>query len=84
MRTQHLRLQVLLNLCVVLFCGAANAADEQSNLNIARINGKPNFNGIWQAMNTAHWNLEAHPACHHLSKYPADLDDPTMYADFSN
>jgi len=62
MRTQHLHLQVLLNLCVVLFCGAANAADEQSNFNIARINGNPNFNGIWQAMNTAHWNLEAHSA----------------------
>ncbi len=24
--------------------------------------GKPNLNGIWQAMNTAHWNIEAHPA----------------------
>ena len=24
--------------------------------------GKPNLNGIWQAMNTAHWNLESHPA----------------------
>jgi hypothetical protein len=24
--------------------------------------GKPNFNGIWQAMNTANWNLEAHSA----------------------
>ena len=27
-----------------------------------RIGGKPNLNGIWQAHNTAHWNLEAHPA----------------------
>jgi hypothetical protein len=27
-----------------------------------RIAGKPNLNGIWQAMNTAYWNLEAHPA----------------------
>jgi hypothetical protein len=27
-----------------------------------RINGKPNLNGIWQAMNTANWNLEAHAA----------------------
>lgn len=27
-----------------------------------RINGRPNFNGIWQAMNTAYWNLEAHSA----------------------
>jgi hypothetical protein len=28
----------------------------------ARINGKPNLNGIWQAMNTAYWNLEGHSA----------------------
>src|SRR5487761_881860 len=26
------------------------------------IGGHPNFNGIWQAMNTAYWNLEAHSA----------------------
>ncbi len=26
----------------------------------ARITGHPNFNGIWQAMNTAFWNLEGH------------------------
>lgn len=24
--------------------------------------GKPNLNGIWQAMSTAHWDLEDHPA----------------------
>jgi hypothetical protein len=24
--------------------------------------GKPNLNGIWQAINTAHWDLEAHEA----------------------
>ena len=28
----------------------------------ARLAGRPNFNGIWQALNTANWNLEAHPA----------------------
>ncbi len=27
-----------------------------------RINGRPNLNGVWQAMNTAHWNLEGHSA----------------------
>ena len=27
-----------------------------------RIAGHPDFNGIWQAMNTAYWNLEAHSA----------------------
>jgi hypothetical protein len=26
------------------------------------VNGRPDLNGIWQAMNTAHWNLEAHSA----------------------
>lgn len=29
---------------------------------IPRLAGKPDFNGIWQAMNSANWNLEAHPA----------------------
>jgi hypothetical protein len=24
--------------------------------------GKPNLNGIWQAMNTANWNIEPHPS----------------------
>src|SRR5262245_6725698 len=28
----------------------------------ARIGGRPNFSGIWQAMNSAYWNLEAHNA----------------------
>jgi hypothetical protein len=28
----------------------------------ARIAGRPNFNGIWQALSTAYWNLEAHSA----------------------
>ncbi|MFT5320587.1 MAG: hypothetical protein ACI934_000728, partial [Pseudohongiellaceae bacterium] len=27
-----------------------------------RIAGKPNLNGIWQAVNTANWNLEGHSA----------------------
>ena len=26
--------------------------------------GAPDFNGIWQALGTAHWDLEAHPAAH--------------------
>ena len=28
----------------------------------ARIAGRPNLNGIWQALNTANWNLEDHSA----------------------
>src|SRR5207244_9634990 len=29
---------------------------------IPRLAGKPNLNGIWQAMTTAYWDLEDHPA----------------------
>jgi hypothetical protein len=43
-------------LLVLLAAAAARAAD------IPRLAGRPNLNGIWQAMNTANWNLEAHPA----------------------
>lgn len=27
-----------------------------------RLDGEPNLNGIWQAMNSANWDIEAHPA----------------------
>lgn len=36
------------------FAQGGAAAEERP----ARINGKPNLNGVWQAMNTAHWDLE--------------------------
>jgi hypothetical protein len=43
---------------VILLAGTA--AQAQKTDRPARISGHPNFNGIWQAMNTAYWNLEAH------------------------
>jgi hypothetical protein len=30
--------------------------------NIPRLNGRPNLNGIWQAINTANWDIQAHSA----------------------
>jgi hypothetical protein len=44
---------------LVFTAAAPLAADAQ---NRPRIGGKPNFNGIWQAMNSANWNLEGHAA----------------------
>ena len=38
------------------------SADAQQRAKADRIGGKPNLNGIWQAMITAYWNLEAHAA----------------------
>ena len=46
----------------VLFWAAA-AASGQTAAKIPRMpDGKPNLNGIWQAMNTANWDLQDHAA----------------------
>lgn len=39
-----------------------STASGQASGRPERIGGKPNLNGIWQAINTAHWNLEDHSA----------------------
>lgn len=44
-----------LALLLSLSCAAAFA-------DVPKLQGKPDLNGIWQAMNSANWNLEAHPA----------------------
>ena len=41
---------------------ASSSIDAQQLNRPATIAGHPNFNGIWQALNTAYWNLEAHSA----------------------
>lgn len=41
----------------LLFAGGARS--QQLN-HPATVAGHPNFNGIWQALNTAYWNLEGH------------------------
>lgn len=40
--------------------GVSNA--QPGGLGPEEINGRPNLSGVWQAMNTANWNLEAHSA----------------------
>ena len=51
---------------VMASAGPALAQAGQQQLQMtqqpARIDGKPNLNGIWQVMNTANWNLEPHSA----------------------
>jgi hypothetical protein len=48
------------------FCSATTLAQNRDSARPAarpaKIAGKPNFNGVWQAMGTAYWNLEAHSA----------------------
>jgi hypothetical protein len=45
----------------IALAGLAVVADAQPP-RPERIAEQPNFNGIWQALNTANWNLEAHSA----------------------
>src|SRR5512138_975709 len=42
--------------------GAVEGRGRASAARVDRIAGRPNLNGIWQAINTANWNLEDHAA----------------------
>ena len=46
---------------VLLLASAASLAQPLSAIPRAA-NGKPDLNGVWQALNSAHWNLEDHAA----------------------
>jgi hypothetical protein len=45
-----------------LVAASSQAQQASAPARPARIGGQPNINGIWQAMNSANWNLEAHSA----------------------
>ena len=56
-------------MCIVFAVSAVRAQTPSSGPSTTspgqravRIGGHANLNGIWQAMNTAYWNLEAHSA----------------------
>jgi hypothetical protein len=51
-------------ICLLAVAIAASSASAlgQTRERPERIGGKPNLNGIWQALNTANWNLEGHSA----------------------
>ena len=58
----HRRSLRLHALAVALTVAASTAAAQTQTPRPARVSGHPNFNGLWQALNTAYWNLEAHSA----------------------
>jgi hypothetical protein len=54
----------------------AAAAQGQVRSEIPRAaNGRPDLSGVWQALNTAHWNLEPH-----VSEYPVVLELGAQFA----
>jgi hypothetical protein len=54
--------RILVASAIVFGAGITHAQKAQAQKldRAATISGHPNFNGIWQALNTASWNLEAH------------------------
>jgi hypothetical protein len=68
MRTTHSFAALVLSCGLLAACGpgaqvptaetTAAAGSQSTSARPAQINGHPNLNGVWQAMNTAYWNLE--------------------------
>jgi hypothetical protein len=54
-------IRALTMLAAIVFAVGTARAQPQLDRPL-RIAGKPDFNGIWQALNTAYWNLEDHSA----------------------
>jgi hypothetical protein len=52
-------IRTIVTAAAILFIGAS-AGNAQKLDRPAAISGHPNLNGIWQALNTAYWNLEGH------------------------
>jgi hypothetical protein len=46
----------------VISMSATDTSGQAQNARPARIEGKPNLSGIWQANNEANWDLQAHAA----------------------
>jgi len=62
-RSSSLSLAALVLAAAVAGCQpAAQAPSEPAGPEIPRLAGKPDFNGVWQAIGTAYWNLEDHSA----------------------
>jgi hypothetical protein len=60
MRTRYEVSGIATILWIALLCATAHS---QQSSTLQRLpDGKPNLSGIWQAMNTANWDLEEHPS----------------------
>jgi hypothetical protein len=47
---------------LMLLSSCQSPSPGTSSATLSPVDGHPNLNGLWQAMNTANWNLEAHAA----------------------
>ena len=58
----------------VSFASSFSSVSSQSRVpNVPRLNGHPNLNGIWQTINTANWDIQAHSAKAALAMRPGPV-----------
>ena len=58
------QLSILAATAAALMMGVSAPALAQTTSQPATIDGKPNLNGIWQAVNEANWDIEGHELVH--------------------
>jgi hypothetical protein len=57
-----LAIAAALVLALIALAGRSTSGQAQAGGIIRGSDGKPNMNGIWQALNTANWDIQDHPA----------------------
>lgn len=57
----------------VLVMSSVTPTPTTQDMRPSTVDGKPNFSGLWQALNEAHWDLEAHEA------RPGAVTQPGVY-----
>ena len=70
-----LKVSVVAGVAAATFALASSPAvtGQARTSNIPRLNGKPDLNGIWQAINTANWDIQAHSAKPALAMRPGPV-----------
>ena len=67
-------LSTLLSVVLVSGVGCAQRTDGAQRTDIPRtVSGKPDMNGIWQALGNAHWDIEPHLARAALAMQPGPV-----------
>jgi hypothetical protein len=62
-----------LTAAAVMFISGPEVTGQSRTGTIPRLNGKPDMNGIWQAINTANWDIQAHSAKPALAMRPGPV-----------
>ena len=69
---------VMTGVAVVALVALSVARPASQGTRVDRINGRPNFSGIWQTNNEANWDLEAHEARPGMVMQHSELDYPCI------